>query len=141
MLELVRVTTSCDGTQVYLKVETGLPRIEIDKVQIQQVLFNLIRNAVEAMEGQALRQVTLRLAQVGEDIVFRVSDSGPGLAPDIAAHLFMPFHTTKEGGMGVGLSLCRKIADSHGGKLWHEPSARGATFCLRLPVVSEPAGS
>jgi signal transduction histidine kinase len=136
VLELVRVTTSCDGTQVYLKVETGLPQIEIDKVQIQQVLFNLIRNAVEAMEGQAVRQVTLSVARVDEDIVFRVSDTGPGLTPDIAAHLFMPFHSTKEGGMGVGLSLCRKIADGHGGKLWHEPGEEGAVFCLRLPVTA-----
>ena len=136
VLELVRVTTASDGTQVYLKVETGLPAIEIDKVQIQQVLFNLIRNAVEAMEGQALRQVTLSVARAGDDIAFCVADSGPGLAPEIAAHLFMPFHSTKEGGMGVGLSLCRKIAENHGGKLWHEPSAQGATFCLRLPMTA-----
>ncbi len=135
VLELVRVTTSNDGTQIYLKVEIGLPRIEIDKVQIGQVLFNLIRNAVEAMDGQALRQVILSVARGGDAIVFCVADSGPGLAPDIAAHLFMPFHTTKEGGMGVGLSLCHKIAENHGGKLWHEPNANGgATFYLRLPL-------
>ncbi|MDR3528318.1 MAG: ATP-binding protein [Rhizomicrobium sp.] len=135
VLELVRVTTSCDGTQVYLKVETGLPKIDLDKVQIQQVLFNLIRNAVEAMDGQILRQVTLSVARAEDSILFRVTDSGPGLAPEIAAHLFMPFHTTKEGGMGVGLSLCRKIAEGHGGKLWHEAGENpGATFCLRLPL-------
>jgi len=136
VLELVHVTTSNDGTPVSLKIETDLPKIEMDKVQIQQVLFNLIRNAVEAMEGQAVRHVTLSVAHAGEDVDFRVTDCGPGLSAEVAGNLFTPFHSTKEGGMGVGLSLCRKIADNHGGKLWYEPGAEGgAVFCLRLPVT------
>jgi len=137
VLELMRITTRHEGVQVHLKVETGLPRIEIDKVQIQQVLVNLLRNAVEATASSPSRQVILSVSRVGEAIELRMHDSGPGLAPEIAQHLFQPFHSTKEGGMGVGLSLCRKIVDSHGGKLWYETGTDGgAIFCFTLPLAA-----
>lgn len=139
VLELTHVTTRYEGVQVFRRIENGLPKLEIDKVQIQQVLFNLLRNAVEALDGQALRRVTIGAKRKEDAIVIRVADTGPGLSPEIAEHLFQPFHTTKEGGMGVGLTLCRKIVDNHGGKLWYEPpdisGHQGATFCVSLPVA------
>ena len=135
VLELTRITTRYDGAGLYLDVATGLPPVEIDKVQIQQVLFNLLRNAVEAMADGTTRRVTISATLQDTMVELRVADSGPGLTPDIAAHLFQPFHTTKEGGMGVGLSLCRKIVDSHGGRLWHEVGNPGAVFCFTLPVA------
>lgn len=140
VLELARVTTRYEGVQVFLKAESGMPPIEIDKVQIQQVLFNLLRNAMEALEGRVIRQVTVSASRKDDCIDIRVSDTGPGLAPEIAENLFKPFQSTKEGGMGVGLSLCRKIVDSHGGKLSYLPpelsGETGATFVISLPVAA-----
>ena len=104
-------------------------------MQVQQVLLNLLRNAFEAMARSERKLVTVS-ARRNEDLVeIRVMDTGPGLAPGIAENLFRPFHTTKEGGMGVGLSLCRKIVELHGGTMWHEPSERGAIFCFTIPAV------
>jgi PAS domain S-box-containing protein len=136
VLELARMTARYEDVAMYLKAETGLPKVEIDKVQIQQVLFNLLRNAVEAMGGSAKRRVTISVSRDGDMVKLAVADTGPGLAPEIAAHLFLPFHTTKEGGMGVGLSLCRKIVEAQGGKLWHEPGDPGATFLFTVPVAA-----
>jgi C4-dicarboxylate-specific signal transduction histidine kinase len=104
-------------------------------VQIQQVLLNLVRNAFEAMSKSERRLLTVSARHVADMVEVRVADTGPGLAPEVAEHLFQPFHSTKEGGMGVGLSLCRKIIDSHGGKLWHEPSERGAVFAFSVPAL------
>jgi len=147
VLELGRVSTRYEGVGFFLEAETGLPMIEMDKVQIQQVLFNLARNAVEAMNGQDNRRITVSARRKDDNLEVRVADNGPGLSPDIAEHLFQPFHTTKEGGMGVGLSLCRKIVDGHGGRMWHEaaePGANppGAAFCFTLPLpLADEAGS
>lgn len=136
VLELARMTTRYDGVAIYLKVETGLAKVSIDKVQIQQVLLNLLRNAVEAMADSELRRITICARREGDMVRLSVADTGPGLDPDIATHLFQPFHTTKEGGMGVGLSLCRKIVESQGGRLWHEPGESGATFVFTVPIAS-----
>jgi C4-dicarboxylate-specific signal transduction histidine kinase len=136
VVELARMTARYDGVGLYLEVATGLPLVEIDKVQIQQVLLNLLRNAVEAMADGDKRRVTISAKLEGTSVALRVADTGPGLAPDIAANLFQPFHTTKEGGMGVGLSLCRKIVETHGGRLWHEAGEPGAIFCFTLPVAA-----
>ena len=139
ILELARITTRHDGVQVSLTVVPGLPKIEIDKVQIQQVLFNLLRNAAEALEDSPVRQIAVTAIAKDGHVELRVSDSGPGLAPEIAEHLFQPFHTSKDGGMGVGLSLCRKIVEGHGGRLWYEgpeiSGAHGATFAFSLPAA------
>lgn len=133
ILELARMSTRYEGVAMFLEVEPGMPRVTIDKVQVQQVLLNLLRNAVEAMADSAMRRITITARHDGAFVEVRVADSGPGLTPDIAEHLFQPFHTTKEGGMGVGLSLCRKIIDSHGGRMWHEAGETGAIFCFTLP--------
>jgi PAS domain S-box-containing protein len=135
VLELARMTAVFDGVTLYFQAETGLPAVAIDKVQVQQVLLNLLRNAREALAGRDNPRITITAARDGEMVRVSVSDTGPGLAPEIVEHLFQPFQTTKEGGMGVGLSLCRKIIDAHGGKLWHEPGNPGAVFCFTLPVA------
>lgn len=110
-------------------------RVLADKVQIQQVLLNLIRNAVEALRGIEGSEVILEArAEPDGGALVRIVDSGPGIAPAIAERLFEPFMTTKKEGMGVGLSICRTIMEAHGGKLWHEETpGGGATFAFTLP--------
>jgi C4-dicarboxylate-specific signal transduction histidine kinase len=136
VLELARITTRYEGVGMYLKTETGLPKVDIDKVQVQQVLLNLLRNAAEAMADCDKRHITITVGRDGDAVRLAVADTGPGLDPEIAAHLFQPFHTTKDGGMGVGLSLCRKIVEAQGGRIWHETEAPGATFVFTIPVAA-----
>ena len=94
-------------------------QVEIDRVQVQQVLFNLLRNAIEAMQDQPRRQLVVATSLVqGGMVEISVADSGPGLVDEVRAKLFQPFVTTKANGMGVGLSVCRAIVESHGGRLW-----------------------
>jgi two-component system sensor kinase FixL len=110
-----------------------------DKVQVQQVILNLMRNAIEAMAETTRRDLTIATAAQPDDMVeIRVTDTGPGIAPEIVAHLFQPFVTTKAHGMGVGLSISRTIIESHGGKLWAEPNPEGGTiFHLTLKVLDK----
>lgn len=99
------------------------------KIQVQQVLLNLMRNAVEAMQDCERRELTVSTHRLdNETIRIDVADTGPGIAPDIAAQLFQPFITTKRHGMGVGLSISRTIIESHGGRLWAEPNPGGGTI-------------
>lgn len=111
-----------------------------DKVQIQQVLLNLLRNAIEAMaeSDSPLRELSVATKAVdGETVEASVADTGPGISPDVAAQLFQPFVTTKRQGMGVGLSISRAIIEAHGGSLWAEPNPRGGTI-FRFTVRTRP---
>jgi two-component system sensor kinase FixL len=112
----------------------------VDKVQIQQVFLNLLRNAAEAMEGLAVQAVTVTAARIGDRVSIRVADTGPGLPDKIRSTLFQPFATTKSDGLGVGLSICRAIVESHGGQLVYvsNRSGDGAAFQLTLPAEAEP---
>src|SRR5580765_8547408 len=107
------------------------PLVELtlaDKIQIQQVLLNLMRNAVEAMQDSANRELLLAAAPADNDMVrITVADTGSEISPDVASQLFQPFITTKQQGMGVGLSICRTIVESHGGQIWFEPNPGGGT--------------
>ncbi len=127
------------GVKVLLSCAPGLPKVAVDKVQIQQVVINLFRNAVEAMAGSERRELTLFAAAGANGAVeIRVADSGPGIAPEIADRLFQPFVTTKPQGMGVGLSICHSIVEAHGGELRAEPNPEGGTvFSFSLPVWAE----
>src|SRR5882672_3743176 len=120
------------------RLSEGLPRVPGDKVQCQQVLLNLIINAIEAMSeiGQRRRELTIVSATDGPDAVrVEVRDTGPGLDPERAAQLFEPFYTTKAGGLGIGLSVSRSIVEAHGGRLTAGANApHGAVFCIRVPV-------
>jgi two-component system sensor kinase FixL len=111
----------------------------VDRVQIQQVLLNLIRNAVEAMQDLPHGRLTISAVRRESGFIeVIVSDSGPGLAPEIADHLFAPFHSTKATGMGVGLSISRTIVEAHEGRIWADPSPYGGmSFHFTLPYAQE----
>src|SRR6185312_2859664 len=123
----------------------GLPVVSADRVQIQQVVLNLIVNAVEAMTMDSEQPGNLGVA-TGTDtsghVVVTISDSGPGLTAEYSDRVFEACHTTKPGGLGMGLAICRSIVESHGGTIWvtrNEP--RGAVFQFALPVgaAEQPA--
>jgi two-component system sensor kinase FixL len=128
-----------DGLQVRLQMEFApdTPLVLIDKVQIQQVLLNLIRNAVEAMAASTRRELEIRTTVPADGMVeVSVTDSGPGLPPEIRERLFQPFTTTKSAGMGVGLSICRSIVEGHRGHIWlSDPPGGGTAFHFTLPVA------
>ena len=110
-----------------------------DKTQLQQVVFNLVRNAVEAMQESERRELLIATASSGNNLVeVSIADTGPGIDEEIRSRLFEPFVTTKRHGMGIGLSLCRTIVEAHGGQLWAEPGPNGGTvFRFTLPVISD----
>jgi two-component system sensor kinase FixL len=110
-----------------------------DKVQIQQVLLNLMRNAIEAMTDSPRRDLVVSSTPSGSgDVVISVSDTGTGISPDISSQLFQPFMTTKPQGMGVGLSISRTIIEAHGGRIWVTPTpGGGATFQFTLRAVTK----
>jgi two-component system sensor kinase FixL len=127
-----------DGREkIKTRIAPDLPPVLIDKVQIQQVILNLVRNALEAMRGMPEGRLVIEAAPGGPGFVtVSVVDTGPGLAPEVASRLFQPFTTTKEQGMGVGLSICQSIVETHDGKIWAEPNQpQGVIFRFRLPVA------
>lgn len=134
--------------EVVLTIEIGdrLPLVSGDRVQLQQVLMNLLMNGIQAMAGANLRQrrlgveVTRGADQIagGDCVVIAVSDSGPGIDLKHLPHLFEAFFTTREDGMGMGLSICRSIVEAHGGRIWAENLADGgACFRVSLPVATK----
>ncbi len=117
-----------------LQVSPDAADAMIDKVQIQQVLLNLVRNAAEAMAERRHRKLSIGATRAGDMIEVSVIDNGPGLGNDIRARLFQPFVTTKPQGMGVGLSVCRRIVEAHGGRIWaDEAVSDGAAFRFTIP--------
>ena len=139
ILEVVALTRG-EAVKNRVSVRTqfaeGLPPVERRRVQLQQVILNLIVNAIEAMSGmnEAPRELLLSSEKAEPDAVLvAVHDSGPGLAPETLARLFDAFYTTKANGMGMGLSICRSIVESHGGRLWAcANTPRGAIFQFTL---------
>ena len=122
------------GVKVIVEPDPQNDLINLDRIGIQQVLMNLIRNALEAMDGQAAPELTLSTRSTPETVEVCVADTGPGLASSVRGRLFQPFVTTKGDGMGIGLSICRKIIEAHGGSLWAEDRAGGgAIFRFALP--------
>jgi two-component system sensor kinase FixL len=122
--------------------DPNLPPVNADRVQVQQVLLNLLRNAVEAMETSPVRELTLGTAVWDSMVAVSVADTGSGIPPSIEAQLFQPFVTTKREGMGIGLSVCRAIVEAHGGRLWVEPNpGGGSVFRFTLPVAEATAGA
>jgi two-component system, LuxR family, sensor kinase FixL len=128
------------GVRVSLRCDHDLSDIIVDKIQIQQVALNLIRNALEAMETTSRRELAIGVRRQNGVASFSVADSGIGIAPEIAEHLFRPFVTTKANGMGVGLSICRTIIEAHGGRISVRANDGGGTvFEFTLPFVGPEA--
>jgi two-component system sensor kinase FixL len=127
------------GVRVKFDFDPQVSFVLADKIQIQQVILNLMRNAIEAMQETTRRELTISTAgQPGEMVEIRVTDTGPGIAPDIVSQLFQPFITTKPHGMGVGLSISRTIVEAHGGRLLVEPNPAGGTiFRMTLKALSK----
>ncbi len=129
------------GLRLEIRIAEDATEAVIDKVQIQQVLFNLMRNALEAMAGSERRELTISTSRDGGMVAIRVADTGPGLPDTVRARLFQPFVTTKPTGMGVGLSVCRTIVEAHGGDLHAEDRDGGGTvfaLTLRRPEAVAP---
>jgi two-component system sensor kinase FixL len=125
------------------EIAADLPPVFIDRVQIQQVLTNLVRNSIEAMTGSPRRDLIIRALAAPEEIVeIAVVDTGPGIPAEVAANLFKPFVTTKSNGMGVGLSICRSIVQAHEGEIGAEPNPDGgAIFRFTLPLKPNVANA
>lgn len=138
-LKLVGLESRNGTVRVETSISPNLPPVFVDEIQIQQVVLNLTRNAVEAMEeaGVASSIVKVRVVGTAEDeIAVSVADCGPGIAPDDAEHIFDPFYSTKGGGLGVGLSISRAIIEAHGGRLSLAPNeGGGCVFQFTLPVA------
>jgi two-component system sensor kinase FixL len=125
------------GVRVVFDLDPSLALVLADKVQIQQVILNLMRNSIDAMHGSARRNLTVAARPAPDDMAeISVSDTGPGISPDVADQLFQPFVTTKKQGMGVGLSISRTIIEAHGGRIWVESNEDGgAVFRFTLPIA------
>ena len=122
------------GVDARIEIAADLPAVRADRVQIQQVLLNLIRNAMEAMEAGPVRDLTVSAELIDGVVRVSVADTGAGIPPEVAAKLFQPFMTTKQDGMGIGLSTCRAIVEAHGGSIWWDLNPVGGTifrFTLR----------
>ncbi len=144
ILEVVALTHGeavKNNVSVRTQLAEGLPIIEGDRVRLQQVILNLIVNAIEAMTGQneAPRELLICTEKAEpHGVLVAVRDTGPGLAPETRERLFEAFYTTKADGMGMGLSICRSIIDAHGGRLCasaNEP--RGAVFQFTVPAYAD----
>ncbi|RTM10838.1 MAG: GHKL domain-containing protein, partial [Bradyrhizobiaceae bacterium] len=127
------------NVQLRFSLDPDADLVLADRVQIQQVLVNLFRNALEAMAQSPRRELVVANNRVADDMIeVEVSDTGPGFQDDVIPNLFQTFFTTKETGMGVGLSISRSIIEAHGGRMWAENNASGgATFRFTLPATDE----
>jgi len=127
------------GIGVVSELAPSVPFLEGNAIQIQQLILNLLLNAVDALVESSLRTpkcVKVETSVVSQEIELRISDTGPGITPVILSRLFEPFVTTKEQGLGLGLSLCRSIVEAHGGHIVAQSTPdEGATFIIRLPLI------
>jgi PAS domain S-box-containing protein len=137
VIALTRTEAANNSVSVRTQFAEGLPRVQGDRVQLQQVLLNLIINAIEAMRdvGEEERELLISTRNEPDGVSVEVRDSGPGFAPETLEHVFEAFYTTKPGGLGLGLSICRSIIEAHGGRLWASPNVpRGAIFGFIAPA-------
>jgi C4-dicarboxylate-specific signal transduction histidine kinase len=140
VIALTRAEAANNSVSVRTQFAEGLPRVQGDRVQLQQVMLNLIVNAIQAMSGigEGARELQISIDAVPSEGGVRVGvrDTGPGLSPESLSRLFEPFYTTKPEGMGMGLSICRSIIEAHGGRLWAIPcEPQGALFQFTIPAT------
>lgn len=135
-IRLGQITAGERSIKMRIAVEDDLPAVMIDRVQIQQVLINLMKNAVEAMEHSRVRELTVTIGRAAPNLLqVSVADTGPGIAEEMREGLFKPFVSNKTNGMGMGLSICRGIVEAHGGRLWLEANAgSGTVFRFNIPM-------
>jgi two-component system sensor histidine kinase DctS len=138
VLPLVRLQARKSGTRIEVELPEPPPRVLCDRTMIEQVLLNLTRNGIQAMESHAEiadRVLGMRVRQVhARWVEFSVVDAGPGISDDVAQRLFTPFFTTRSEGMGLGLSLCRTVIEQHGGALDFQNLTPGTEFRFTLPA-------
>ena len=142
VIALTRTEAANNSVSVRTQLAEGLPRVQGDRVQLQQVLLNLIINAIEAMRdvGEEERELLISTRNEPDGVSVEVRDSGPGFAPAALERVFEAFYTTKPGGLGLGLSICRSIIEAHNGRLWASPNVpRGASFQFALPAIANTA--
>jgi C4-dicarboxylate-specific signal transduction histidine kinase len=141
VIELTRSEAMKNGISVQAQFAESLPAVKADRTQLQQVILNLILNAVQAMSEGDLTVRELQIsteANQPDGVIVSVRDSGPGTRQENLDRLFDPFYTTKSAGMGMGLAICRSIVEGHGGRIWATANMpRGATFHFTLPAASE----
>ncbi len=137
VLPLVRLQARKSGTRIEVEMPTPVPRVLADRTMVEQVLLNLTRNGIQAMEGEET-PLSQRLLRIGvrwvnaDWVEFAVADAGPGIAAEVAQRLFTPFFTTRSEGMGLGLSLCRTVVEQHGGALDFDTGTAGTRFRFTL---------
>jgi two-component system sensor kinase FixL len=137
--ELALVGTKQRGLNIVAQDGSEDVTIRADRIQIQQVLLNLLRNAAEAIADQEQQEIRLVTEVRNDSVEISVIDNGPGLSEEVQAKLFQPFVSTKTTGMGLGLSICRTIVAAHDGRLWAEPNPGGGTI-FRLSLRTTPPG-
>jgi len=124
------------GVDVHLELAGELPRVSGDRVQLQQVLLNLVMNGCDAMEGQPMKVLRLRTVRTDDGVRVEVIDRGHGISPAISRTMFDPFQTTKSSGMGMGLAVCRSIVEAHGGRIVADDLPEGgARVRFELPEL------
>jgi signal transduction histidine kinase len=138
IIELTRGEAARNGISVSTELADHLPVVGVDRVQLQQVLLNLVVNAIEAMgaTNEGPRELLISTGEVDSSgVMVAVRDSGPGVELAMLTRIFDSFYTTKQTGLGLGLSICRSIIEAHGGRLWASANQRrGATFQFTLPA-------
>ncbi|HLO76437.1 MAG TPA: ATP-binding protein, partial [Magnetospirillum sp.] len=124
------------GIRLVATVDKALPAVHLDRVQMSQVVLNLVRNAMDAMPGGGEIAIAAECVEAGVEV--QVADTGPGVSDDVAARLFEPFNTSKATGMGLGLTICRSFVEAHGGRLWLAHNGPGgAAFRFVLPLAAQ----
>lgn len=140
VLPLLELQAKSYMVALKINIQTDLPDVAVDAISIEQVILNLTRNALQAMQNfdRAEREIQIGAFRYGSALEVEITDNGPGIPEEVAARLFSPFFSTKAEGMGMGLNICRTIIEFHGGQLNFRPNPKGGTiFSFTLPAVSE----